>query len=56
VPPRSAGGFGYDPLFWVPEAGETFAEMGAEAKNRWSHRGAAARALVASGTLAELAT
>jgi XTP/dITP diphosphohydrolase len=56
VPPRSAGGFGYDPLFWVPEAGETFAEMGAEAKNRWSHRGAAVRALVASGALAELAT
>jgi XTP/dITP diphosphohydrolase len=56
VPPRSPGGFGYDPLFLVPEAGETFAEMSGEAKNRWSHRGAAVRELLASGALDELFT
>ncbi len=37
-----AGGFGYDPLFWYPPAGCTFAELPAEEKNRVSHR---ARAL-----------
>jgi len=38
---KGAGGFGYDPLF-VPEGfGETFAELGAETKNRLSHRGRA---------------
>jgi XTP/dITP diphosphohydrolase len=38
---QGAGGFGYDPLF-VPEGfGETFAELGAETKNRLSHRGRA---------------
>jgi XTP/dITP diphosphohydrolase len=42
--PRGTGGFGYDPLF-VPEGyGETFAELGAEVKNRISHRGRALRA------------
>jgi XTP/dITP diphosphohydrolase len=56
VPPRAAGGFGYDPLFEVPEVGETFAEMSPEVKNRWSHRGAAVRALLASGALAALAS
>lgn len=39
---RGAGGFGYDPLFWYPEAGCTFAELPAGEKNRVSHR---ARAL-----------
>ena len=38
---QGGGGFGYDPLF-VPEGfGETFAELGAETKNRLSHRGRA---------------
>ena len=42
---QGAGGFGYDPLF-VPEGfGETFAELGAETKNRLSHRGRALAAL-----------
>lgn len=38
---RGAGGFGYDPLFCVPEFGKTFAELSPELKNRVSHRGAA---------------
>jgi XTP/dITP diphosphohydrolase len=55
VPPRGAGrGFGYDPVFLVPEAGRTFAEMSDEEKHRWSHRGAAVRALIDSGALDEL--
>lgn len=41
--PRGAHGFGYDPLFLVPEANKTFAEMTAEEKARYSHRGAAFR-------------
>ena len=56
VEPRSAGGgFGYDPVFLVPEAGKTFAEMEPAEKHHWSHRGAAVRALLADGALAELA-
>lgn len=43
--PRGQGGFGYDPYFWVPQAGCTVAEMGETEKNRMSHRGAALRAL-----------
>lgn len=39
---RGTFGFGYDPLFIVPEYGKTFAELGADVKNRISHR---ARAL-----------
>jgi XTP/dITP diphosphohydrolase len=40
-----ANGFGYDPLFFVPELGQTFGEAPPEVKNRLSHRGrAAARA------------
>jgi XTP/dITP diphosphohydrolase len=57
VEPRSQGfGFGYDPVFWVPEAGRTFAEMEPAEKHGWSHRAAAVRALVASGALAALAS
>jgi XTP/dITP diphosphohydrolase len=43
--PRGSGGFGYDPLFFVPECGCTAAELGAESKNRISHRGMALREL-----------
>lgn len=39
--PSGSGGFGYDPLFWVPEFGKTFAELNAEIKNAISHRGRA---------------
>lgn len=42
---RGTGGFGYDPLFLVPERGRTLAEMTAEEKNAISHRGKAARAM-----------
>ena len=35
------GGFGYDPLFYVPELGRTYANMSAEDKNAISHRGRA---------------
>ena len=35
------GGFGYDPVFYVPEAGKTLAELTAGEKNRISHRGRA---------------
>jgi XTP/dITP diphosphohydrolase len=38
------GGFGYDPVFYVPELGCTFAEVTPEVKNRLSHRGRAFRA------------
>lgn len=41
--PRGAGGFGYDPIFYVGEAGKTFAELSQEEKNRLSHRGRAFR-------------
>lgn len=41
--PRGDGGFGYDPLFLVPEYGKTLAELPLEVKNRISHRGHALR-------------
>lgn len=41
--PRGTHGFGYDPIFLVPEAGKTTAELAPEQKNRISHRGKAAR-------------
>ncbi|MDR1070994.1 MAG: XTP/dITP diphosphatase [Gracilibacteraceae bacterium] len=41
--PRGAGGFGYDPLFWLPEAGMMMAELSPAEKNRCSHRGKALR-------------
>ncbi|MEM8602507.1 MAG: RdgB/HAM1 family non-canonical purine NTP pyrophosphatase [Cyanobacteria bacterium P01_H01_bin.121] len=39
--PRGEGGFGYDPVFYVPAAGVTFAEMTPEQKHHLSHRGLA---------------
>ncbi len=44
--PRGGGGFGYDPLFYVPELGRTAAELEPEVKNRSSHRARALRDLV----------
>jgi len=41
--PRGANGFGYDPLFFFPQIGKTFAELTAEEKAQYSHRGAAFR-------------
>jgi len=44
--PRGEGGFGYDPLFWLPEFGQAMAELSAEQKNKISHRGQAIARLV----------
>ncbi len=44
--PRGKGGFGYDPLFYLPELGRTAAELPPEEKNRLSHRGQALRQLL----------
>jgi len=46
--PRGTGGFGYDPLFLVPDLGRTAAELTTAEKNVRSHRGQALRALVAA--------
>jgi len=40
---RGENGFGYDPLFYFPQIGKTFAELSAEEKAQYSHRGAAFR-------------
>ena len=45
--PRGQGGFGYDPLFYYPPFGKSFAELSGEEKNTVSHRGAAVRAFAA---------
>lgn len=47
---RGTGGFGYDPIFLLPELGLTMAELGMEAKNRLSHR---ARAVLAARPVLE---
>ena len=44
---RGEGGFGYDPLFFVPAFGKTAAELDADTKNRVSHRGQAMQQLIA---------
>jgi XTP/dITP diphosphohydrolase len=43
--PRGVNGFGYDPHFWVGEAGMTMAEMSPQDKHAISHRGQALRRL-----------
>ncbi|MCX7107841.1 MAG: RdgB/HAM1 family non-canonical purine NTP pyrophosphatase [Methylococcales bacterium] len=43
--PVGANGFGYDPVFWVPEHNCTSAELSADVKNSLSHRGQALRSL-----------
>lgn len=45
--PIGSNGFGYDPLFYFPQIGKTFAELTAEEKANYSHRGAAFRAFLA---------
>lgn len=44
--PSGDGGFGYDPLFFVREFGQTAAELDADTKNRVSHRGRAMQKLI----------
>jgi XTP/dITP diphosphohydrolase len=42
---RGEGGFGYDPIFLIPELGRTMAELSAEEKNKMSHRGKAGKVI-----------
>jgi XTP/dITP diphosphohydrolase len=44
--PRGDNGFGYDPLFFIPELGLASAELSSEQKQRYSHRGKAVRQLI----------
>lgn len=44
---RGKDGFGYDPLFYIPEKGKTFAQMTTDEKNQISHRGKAVKKLIA---------
>ncbi len=44
--PRGQNGFGYDPLFYFPQIGKTFAQLSAAEKAQYSHRGAAFRAFL----------
>ena len=44
--PRGAGGFGYDPLMWIPALGRTVADLDATEKNAHSHRALAARRML----------
>ena len=44
--PVGEGGFGYDPLFWLPELGKTSAQLEREQKHAISHRGKALRVLL----------
>jgi len=43
---RGTGGFGYDAVFYLPELGKTFAELGPDEKNRISHRAKALRKII----------
>ena len=44
--PRGSGGFGYDPIFYVPQQQQTFAEMPSAIKQKISHRGVAFQQLL----------
>lgn len=44
--PKGEGGFGYDPIFFVPEFGQTLAQVPSAQKHQISHRGRAARASI----------
>lgn len=44
--PRGSGGFGYDPIFYLPELGKTMAELTLEEKNQLSHRSLALRQII----------
>lgn len=44
--PVGSNGFGFDPIMWLPEFGQTFAQLSTEVKNTHSHRGRAAQAMV----------
>ena len=44
--PKGTNGFGYDPVFYLPQLGMTTAQLPSEEKNRLSHRGKAARKAV----------
>jgi len=43
---RGSNGFGFDPVMYIPEFGQTFAELPTEVKNAHSHRGRAAKAMI----------
>lgn len=45
--PKGTSGFGYDPVFFYPQYGKTFAELSSDEKNRVSHRGKALGGVVA---------
>ena len=45
--PVGENGFGFDPVMWIPEFGQTFAQLPVDVKNANSHRGRAAQAMVA---------
>ena len=45
--PRGSGGFGFDPVMFLPPFGKTFAELPTEVKNAHSHRGRAAQQMLA---------
>jgi XTP/dITP diphosphohydrolase len=44
--PLGENGFGFDPILWLPEFGQTFAQLPTEVKNANSHRGRAAQSMV----------
>lgn len=44
--PRGEGGFGFDPIMFLPTLGKTFAELPPEVKHAHSHRGQASRAMI----------
>ena len=44
--PVGSNGFGFDPIMWIPEFGQTFAQLPVDVKNTISHRGKAARSMM----------